>query len=357
MFCGQCGKRVLDTMLFCPFCGEPIVIPEQDEDARAVPVPAEPSEERAGEKEPFTVDEPAAPEPEAEPDFEPLHFEEPEQPSEMERLDSLFDSAPEDEETFAPLNFDADGPEIPARDDPPAEEKEPERIIPLEDPPRIQPTAKRKRPSGASRRSSRTYIPVKDVDMDDMFMDSSHPNRDDEYDPYDDGDEDFGDGFEFEEPERGSFVQRHIRGVVGLILLAVLIVICLIWAVMPKGQRLLATVNLAWNAETYDDLGYEAYEAGQFHQAATCFERALARDGSNYEYAHSAMVAYYEAGEVESALAMLKKCIEMRPGDPEPYHEAMILYPDAAKRPWEVQELLRMGYERTGDEALNIGGE
>ena len=53
----------------------------------------------------------------------------------------------------------------------------------------------------------------------------------------------------------------------------------------------------------------------------------------------------------------MKKCIEMRPYDPEPYHEALILYPDASTRPWEVQELLRLGYERTGDEALNIGGE
>ena len=29
MFCSQCGKKVLEMMLFCPFCGSPIVVPEQ----------------------------------------------------------------------------------------------------------------------------------------------------------------------------------------------------------------------------------------------------------------------------------------------------------------------------------------
>ena len=37
-----------------------------------------------------------------------------------------------------------------------------------------------------------------------------------------DNDEEFESEFEFEEPEEGSFVQRHIRGIVGLILMLVL---------------------------------------------------------------------------------------------------------------------------------------
>jgi len=36
MYCSQCGKKLGDAMLFCPFCGEPIVIPEQD-DAQVAP--------------------------------------------------------------------------------------------------------------------------------------------------------------------------------------------------------------------------------------------------------------------------------------------------------------------------------
>ncbi|MER2144035.1 MAG: zinc-ribbon domain-containing protein, partial [Eubacteriales bacterium] len=31
MYCSHCGKKVGEDMLFCPFCGKPIVIPEQDD--------------------------------------------------------------------------------------------------------------------------------------------------------------------------------------------------------------------------------------------------------------------------------------------------------------------------------------
>ena len=37
MFCSQCGKRVTDNMLFCPYCGAPIVIPEQEDEAAEAP--------------------------------------------------------------------------------------------------------------------------------------------------------------------------------------------------------------------------------------------------------------------------------------------------------------------------------
>ena len=33
MYCSQCGKKVQENMLFCPFCGSPIVIPDQDEES------------------------------------------------------------------------------------------------------------------------------------------------------------------------------------------------------------------------------------------------------------------------------------------------------------------------------------
>ena len=382
MFCGQCGKRVLETMLFCPFCGSPIVIPDQDGEAADIVMPAGPAEQQIAEaaQDPFEVPEesevreepepeetevreapePEEPEPEAsapeevlqpEPDeaFEPLWFDEPEDeiepepevPSieaEADRPLSLFDDFPE-EEIFASLEADAPEPD------------DSEDFVP----PRPQAPARR-RPEGAARRSNQTFIPVRDVDPDDMFMDSSHPDPDDDYDPYDDDiEEGVRRDFDFEEPERGGFLQRHIRGMVGLALLVVLLVIFLFWAIMPSGQRVLAGANLAWRAEAYGELGYAAFSDGQYHQAAVCFERALARESDDYEYAHSAMVAYYEANETDSALAMLKKCIEMNPDSSEPYCELLLIYPDADARPWEVRELLRLGYERTGDEALNVG--
>lgn len=64
------------------------------------------------------------------------------------------------------------------------------------------------------------------------------------------------------------------------------------------------------------------------------------------------MVAYYEAEDIEAAAGMLRKCIAMQPDNAEPYREMLILYPDAETRPWEISELIRTGYQRTGDEAL-----
>lgn len=103
----------------------------------------------------------------------------------------------------------------------------------------------------------------------------------------------------------------------------------------------------------YADLGYEAYRQGSYLQAARYYEKAYDREDTNYEYAHSAMVAYYDSGDAESAATMLKACISMQPTAWSPYQELLILYPDAQSRPWEIQELIRQGYERTGDASLN----
>ena len=388
MFCGQCGKRVHDTMLFCPFCGSPIVIPDQDAEEAGHAMPVEPAEQQPEEaaQEFFEVEEESEipeepvleeiPQPEPEAEFEPLRFDEPYEDEEMDldpedppvseepeqvpvRPLSLFDDFPEEEEEVFDLpQSDVQEPDIPDPFQPldwPEEPDASDAIIPPENPPKPSPPV-RQRSEGAVRRSNQTFIPVKDVDLNDMFMDSSHPEPEDAYDPYDDdGGDSVRPSFDFEEPEHGGFLQRHIRGVVGLALLVLLLIIFLFWAIMPKGQQVLAAANLAWRAEPYGELGYTAFNAGQFHQAAVYFERALARKEDDYEYAHSAMVAYYEAEEIDSALAMLKRCIEMNPDSTEPYYELLLIYPNADTRPWEVQELLRLGYERTGDESLNTG--
>lgn len=358
MYCGQCGKKVMENMLFCPFCGSPIVIPEQDAHSQEAPAPAETAQESAA------VEVQSAP----------------------ERPVSLFDefdfSAAEPDkqtdekvpaEAFVPLNFDCE-----------AEDEEEQLIAPAPaevvpeyiheaangvdtESAQARPTRRNApellRPENAQRRSTNTYIPMKELAPTDIFMDGL--DEDDDFDDYDGdaydaprshparyADED--DDFDFEEPERGSFLQRHIRGVVSLILLVMVAAICMIWAVSSKGQQALAQVNLAWKAQAYADLGYSAYQQGSDLLAARYYEKALAREEGNYEYAHSAMVAYYEANEIESAAAMLKKCIELSPDDPEPYMEMLILYPDAENRPWEITELVRQGYQRTGNEALKL---
>lgn len=358
MYCGQCGKKVMENMLFCPFCGSPIVIPEQDAHSQKASAPAEPVQENAAAEAQSAPERPVS------------LFDEFDFPAmETEKQTDGADVA----EAFVPLNFDCEAePEEEQLIKPAPAEVVPEYIHDVangadEKSAQARPTRRNApellRPENAQRRSVNTYIPMKELTPTDIFMDGL--DEDDDFDDYD-GDaydvppsrsarySDDEDDFDFEEPERGGFFQRHIRGVVSLILLVMVAVICMIWAVSGKGQQTLAQVNLAWKAQAYADLGYSAYQQGSNLLAARYYEKALARQESNYEYAHSAMVAYYEANEIESAAAMLKKCIELSPDDPEPYMEMLILYPDAQNRPWEITELVRQGYQRTGNEALKL---
>lgn len=359
MYCGQCGKKVMDNMLFCPFCGSPIVIPDQPD---APPVsPDAPGAPDAGQiQEVRAHAEPERPESSGAgaPERPASLFGDASEPSDApEALD-----APEPvdiPEAFVPLRFEYDAesaPEAPraaAVEIIPAEEARAERDG--RGPSRRPAPQALRRPESARRRAAQTFIPVKEIAPDDMFMDGG-----DDLDDYDLDDAParghYDMEFEFEEPERGGFLQRHIRGLVALLLLALMGVIFAVWAFSPKGQLVLAKANLAWTAQPYADLGYEAYHQDSDLLAARYYEKAAARDPGNYEYAHSAMVAYYEAEEIESAAAMLKKCIEMNPDSAEPYQEMLILYPDAQTRPWEIQELIRQGYARTGNPTLNLDG-
>lgn len=383
MYCGQCGKKVMENMLFCPFCGSPIVIPDQDE---APAVSAREMEHFAAPAEPVQTVEPVEAVESVKPvepakTVEPVKAAEPVQeaaPLQEERPVSLFDDyVPERkkalERSFVPLSLDFDtqlremDAQIPQEMEDESEEEtedESESLdtlffddLPSDRSQRREAQREReRRPEREPRRRNvNTYVPVRDVDLDNMFMDEV-----DDDDNYDLDDEPvrrgrYRDEFEYEEPETGTFFQRHIRGIVGLILLLILAIICAVWVFSPKGQLALARVNLAWKAQPYATLGHDAYEMDSDLLAAKYFEKAYVRDNTNYEYAHSAMVAYYEADEIEAAAAMLKKCVEMAPDNPEPYQEMLILYPDAENRPWEITELIRLGYQRTGHAALQLG--
>lgn len=376
MYCGQCGKKVMENMLFCPFCGSPIVIPDQDEVAVVLPVREEEQPAAPAPAEPVEAEKPKAAVkivmPVKAKAVEPVEKEMPEQ---EEKPVSLFDSFEPEEKPvprkeFVPLSFDFETQlrETDAAGEMQAENKVENEEAPADEIFSVKPEFRdehrsRERRSGRDdrrmdtpRRNVNTYVPVRDVDPDNMFMDELDEDGYGE-DDYDLDEEPvrrgrYRDEFEFEEPESGSFFQRHIRGIVGLILMLILAIIFAVWMFSPKGQVTLARVNLAWTAQPYASLGHEAYQMDSDLLAAKYFEKAYSRDGSNYEYAHSAMVAYYEAEEIESAAAMLKKCVEMDPDNPEPYQEMLILYPDAEDRPWEITELLRLGYQRTGHAAL-----
>ena len=375
MYCSHCGKKVEDMMLFCPFCGEAIVIPEQDD----VAAPAEPPEETPQQTPAEAPDEAAG-----EDALQPV----PEKTGE---------TAPPEDAAAELLNWNRERRAIAGMDDEPAEEA-PADFTPLDFPPEEEATedwrediARRKREAAPERhapqvhrqeggearleghapkldesadgtarahRSANTFVPAKALDPDDLFMNAT-PDVADEYDDYDtyDRDDDYDDDedeYVYEDENEGSFFMRHIRGIVGLTLFFVLVFMFVIYAASEAGQRSLAKANLAWKADIYGKIGYEYYQEQKYEQAGLYYERALSRKTTNYSYASSAAMAYYTGGKNDKAVAMLKKCIEIDPARVEPYIYLLNIYPDAAQRPYDVTQLIRDGYEKTRDERLKI---
>ena len=393
MYCSQCGKKVKDTMLFCPFCGEPIVIPEQDEPAPSAPAADSASMEAAPEIEPIQplpVPEEVFPESEPEPEPEPEKVAEaPRKPiremgeAEAELLDwdrSRRQYASNDvwaNPAEASVDFDAPAAEpdkdedegwreeIARRKEEAAPEKKAPEMRDAGEPVRLDGAAPRLEAEIQSAKGTpvnrekphkggNTLVPPKQMNPNDIFMDGG----DDDFDDFEapsrkkrDEEE-----FVFEDADEGSFFMRHIRGIVGLALFVILLLMFVIFAFSKAGQQSLARVNLAWNKDVYTELGVKAFQDGQYAQAATFYERALQRDPQNYDYASSAVMAYEKVGNKEKEAEMLKRCVEIRPEALEPYFYLLQLYPDAAGRPWEITQLLQQGYERTGDPRLNVKG-
>ncbi len=384
MYCSHCGKKVGETMLFCPFCGDPIVIPDQDEAPEAAPAP-DPIPEKAVETPSSDPIAPAAAEgtealpPQSDPaedaKAELLDWS-------LERLAGSDESDPPNSQTevepFSPLRLDE--PEAEASDwraeisrrkeSVPLEKKAPEMRRVDEDPVRLEGSApalnldiEGAKPAegrkNASRKHANTLVPPKTMNPNDIFMKGkpSAYDRLEEYDPYDDDAAGaFDAGFAYEDAEENSFFMRHLRGIVGLGLFVILLLMFVIYAFSKPGQISLDKVNLAWSTEAYSQLGYQSYQAEQFSQAGLYYERALMRDPENYNYASSAAMAYYQANDVEKASAMLKRCVAINPNLLEPYIYLLKLYPDAADRPWDVTKLLQQGYKQTGDSRLNVTG-
>ena len=380
MFCSHCGKKVTETMLFCPFCGDPIVIPDQDEDIPE-PAPASASKpvETAEAQEAIPQIEPEPPEA-VEPAPEPEMSEtEAELLSWSRDRESLVaeDAEPADHsvpEAFSPLILEAS--ETPAEDwreeiarrkeAAAPEKKPPERHLSDEPSVRLDgraPTLEGEKPSPPRKptpkqpRSANTYVPPKAMNPDDIFMSGSQNDYDRfDDDPYDRVPEPDDDGYAYEDEQESSFFLRHIRGIVALTMLAILALLFVIYTFTDAGQRSLARMNLASNKEVYTRIAYEYYQGEQYDLAGQYYERALARDPSNYTHASSAAMAYVTGNNTEKAAAMLKKCIEIDPGRVEPYVYLLNLYPDAAQRPWDVTQLIQQGYQKTGDSRLNVTG-
>lgn len=376
MYCSHCGKKVQDTMLFCPFCGEAIVIPDQDDDAEQ---PRQAPPEPADAFVPLTMD---GGESEEAPTAQPGAAEEPNEgdaSAELENWrrardqDDIWSRRDEPQEAFTPLQLDQpeDSPEdwraqIGEKKQAVVIEKKPPKMQRAEEiPVRLEGSAPDlkldvagAKPAGReapARKHGNTLIPPKTMDPNDIFMDDKDPSFD-EIDPYDDvASDDLTEAFVYEDDE-GSFFMRHLRGIVGLALFVILILMFVIYAFSGAGQLSLAKINLAWSTDAYSRLGYQSYQDGRYSEAGQYYEHALQRAPDNYSFASSAAMAYFEAKQTEKSAEMLKKCIEINPTLLEPYIYLLKLYPDAAQRPWDVTQLLQQGYSQTGDTRLNVTG-
>lgn len=372
MFCSQCGKKVMDSMFFCPFCGSPIVIPDQETeivtDKKAVkPAPV---------SVPVEVEQPA-PAPEApaaadagqggsetlnisinwgSDDFIPEQDEGDE--DEYEDLSEEFAEDEDDEEeddAFVPLDLDAfEEDEIESLPDRDVSGEISELLSsqlkeePVQLGGHVPDLSNISNPDrGRPRRAGKnTYAPVKAFDPNDIFLDAE--DEDEDYEDYEEDD------YDYEEPERGGFFVRHIRGIVALSLCVIVLAIVAGWACSDNGQMALANANLAWRPSVYERIGYEAYQKGNYVLSAGYYEKALARENDNYSYAYSAGIAYYMAEDIVRAAEMGKTAIEINPARSDAYQLLLRLYPDASTRPWDVSSLLRKGYQLTGDASLNV---
>ena len=402
MFCSRCGKKVLESMLFCPFCGSEIVIPDQsapeEDNLRADAAGANVVEQEPVKLERFTFDIPdddGASDAADEPALEPFS-----------RASDRFTHDWGEPDDAAEEAADAPGAEkeeaadaTPFAPDPEAKQEEaPERRSRETGVPEMRgrgdrqgagarraPSAERRHTtlnerSERQRRLADTFVPRKDAgDDEDMFMDDVADNYDD-FDAFEERlgrrashlpsehreegrrsfhryeDDDFDDDDDDDE-EDSSFFMRHIRGLVGIILFLVLILLVVLYGLSNSGQRTLARINatLPLRADVYSRLGYESYQAEDYQQAGVYYERALAREKGSYNFASSAAMSYIAAGRTDKAVEMLKRCIEINPLAVEPYVYLVNLYPDASARPGDVVQLIQLGYQKTGDERLKQG--
>jgi len=313
LYCSQCGKKVKENMLFCPFCGSPIVIPEQDD----APQPSIAVSKTAKEPEPAAQPEKDVQktEPEA---FVPLDLE-------SKWLEAETVKTPES-----------------VRETVNAAQEEPVRLQGRK--PDLSTAASHGAPNISSRNAASTRVPPLRFDPNNMFLDEEdeEPEDDEEFE------------YEYEEPEYGSFFVRHIRGFVTLILFAVVAVVVLGWALSSSGQLALARADLAWKPGVYAEIAYESYLNGSYITAGDYYAKAYERDKANYDYANSAAVSYYMANDTIRAESMARSAINVNPNRAEAYELILRLYPNSAERPQNITKLIETGYHLTGNESLNI---
>lgn len=333
MYCSQCGKKVMDNMLFCPFCGSPIVIPDQEEEPADTDAISEMEADREpavdiGDEEGFSASEwELAAEKSSE--FVPLDIE----AAEDEKVDAPEKDLPQEVSELLSQQL----------------QQEPVRLQGLK--PDLRPVSQFGAPKISSpRKNADTFIPQRRFDPDDMFMDSV--DEEENYEDYDDDDYDDYDYEDDDELEEGAFWVQHIRGLVAFILLMSVAAVLIGWSFSNSGQQALARADLAWRPSAYAEIAYDAYQKGNYSQAGSYYSKAVSRDSDNYNYASSASIAYYMAQDMQSAENLARLAIQIDPSKIDAYDLLLRLYPDSASRSEELQSIFQKGYELTGDSRL-----
>ena len=320
VICPNCGRENPDIRLFCASCGE--VLPDPEE-----------KEERPKSDAAFAKIETPPEKKDAEPEIKDIPDD-----TEFYRRRQRIRNRTEK------LWLENETPPVPKSSlfDVPEEEPEPDARV-------GEPELPVRRPGGRAN----TFIPKRSDTMnpDDFFAVKGQvlPEYPEEPAPRR---QERNSRDEFEDEYTGGFIMRHLRGFVAGLLLLLTAGILLIWANTAGAQRLLAQIDLAWRADAYEQLGMEAYDAKDYDAAGHYFTQALNRDEDNYQYALYAANSYINGDYVPKAVAALRRCIEIEPAKADLYLKLTELQGGYDNLPESDRELVKKGYERTGDERL-----
>lgn len=153
------------------------------------------------------------------------------------------------------------------------------------------------------------------------------------------------------EPDRESFLERHLRSLIAMALLAVTVIVFCVWSTSTaSGKRTFAQLGIG-GASGYILLGDDCMESGNYARAVEHYYRAL-KQHTSYESAAKLARAYRMTGDTEREASVLLLCADRFETEREPYERLKELYPDLTRRPETVQNALNRGAHVLGDASI-----
>lgn len=153
------------------------------------------------------------------------------------------------------------------------------------------------------------------------------------------------------EPDRESFLERHLRSLIAMALLAVTVIVFCVWSTSTaSGKRTFAQLGIG-GASGYILLGDDCMESGNYARAVEHYYRAL-KQHTSYESAAKLAQAYRMTGDTEREASVLLLCVDRFETEREPYKRLKELYPDLTRRPETVQNALNRGAHVLGDASI-----